>query len=225
LTSPRDKLSRTVILFVTICSFQRRRYASIEYDNRILLARIATIIQSKPSGNETCDTSELYSTSKREITKSRKRVELQKISDENHKMLKRIQEAPSAYKVAEWDEHARINELHKRSISAYPEYYDKLDRDILLAKSGGGGNLVCMPNNETIEPSNKIRSPHLNGSNSYGFNADALATSLNSANFHVLSGSHSADKILPHLRGKRKTSIDKVFPDWKKKSDVLISGV
>lgn len=177
------------------------------------MARIATIIQSKPSVNDAFETSELYSTSKREITKSRKKVELQKISDENHKMLKRIQQAPSAYKVTDWDEHARVNELHKRSISAFPEYYDKIDRDISHAKCGSPMNVIG-------EPSIKMRSP-----NGYGFNADVLTGSLDSANFIEYSGRLSGEKVLPHLQGKRKTSIDKVFPDWKKKSDVLISGV
>ena len=206
------------ILFFVVSSLQRRRYASIEYDNRILLARIATIIQSKPSTNEINETSDIYSTSKRELTKSRKKVELQKICDENHKLLKRIQTASSAYKVTEWDEHARVNELHKRNISAYPEYYEKIDRDNLLAKSGS-------PTYTSMEPSMKMRGQSLSSPNGHGINSNPLAGSVNSPDFLALSGRHSGEKVLPHLQGKRKTSIDKVFPDWKKKSDVLISGV
>lgn len=57
------------------------------------------------------------------MAKSKKRLEMVKITTENQRMLRRIQEVPPAYNHVEWEEHARENERHKRSMTIYPEYY------------------------------------------------------------------------------------------------------
>ena len=62
------------------------------------------------------------------MLRHKKKLEIQRITTENQRILRRLQEVPPAYNHAEWDEHARISEKNKRSMALYPEYYDKSDK-------------------------------------------------------------------------------------------------
>lgn len=133
-------------------------------------------MQSKTIDNEICETTAVHSSSKREIMKSRKKVELQKITHENQRMLRRIQEVSPAYNHTEWDEHARNSERHKRSISVYPEFYEKLDRDSLIAKDMQSTTAKCIPPDFSILSSNLPRSPPLTGTTSSGFSVFSVGS-------------------------------------------------
>lgn len=134
-------------------------------------------MQSKTIDNEICETTAVHSSSKREIMKSRKKVELQKITHENQRMLRRIQEVSPAYNHTEWDEHAKNSERHKRSISVYPEFYEKLDRDSLIAKDMLSTTAKSIPADFSILSSNLPRSPPLTGTTSSGFSVFSVGTS------------------------------------------------
>jgi hypothetical protein len=89
------------------------------------LERLATIVQAKTIDNQIDESTSSHAIFKKEMAKTKKRLEMTKITDENQRMLRRIQEVPPAYNHVEWEEHAKANERHKRSMTLYPEYYDK----------------------------------------------------------------------------------------------------
>ena len=110
--------------------FQRRKHAAIEYDNKLLLERLATIVQTKSVDNQIQQSTAIHATFKVEMLRHKKRLEIQRITTENQRILRRLQEVPPAYNHVEWDEHARINEKNKRSMALYPEYYVKSEKNI-----------------------------------------------------------------------------------------------
>ena len=65
------------------------------------------------------------------MLKNKTKMDLQKLTNENQQMLKRIQGAAPAYSQSDWLAHSKKTEIHKRRMSAYPEFYVKLDRDSL----------------------------------------------------------------------------------------------
>ena len=109
--------------------FQRRKHAAIEYDNKLLLERLATIVQTKQVDDQIQQSTAIHATFKVEMLRHKKRLEIQRITTENQRILRRLQEVPPAYNHVEWDEHARINEKNKRSMALYPEYYEKSDKN------------------------------------------------------------------------------------------------
>lgn len=108
--------------------FQRRKLAAIQNDNKILLDRLATIVQSKVD-DKPDPLAAVHASFKVEMLKTKKRHETEKINIENQRLLNRIRSVPPAYSNAEWQEHARISERHKRGMSLYPEFYEKSDKE------------------------------------------------------------------------------------------------
>ena len=115
-------------LLYTSLNEQRRKLAAIETDNKILLERLTTIVQSKID-DKTHPLTAVHASFKIDMLRTKKRIETQKITSENQRLLQRIRNVPPAYHHADWEAHARISERHKRSMSLYPEYYKKGDRD------------------------------------------------------------------------------------------------
>ena len=114
---------------------QRRKLAAVEHDNKLLLGRLAVIVQStKTLDNEINETTATHSMFKKDLLKNRQRIELQKITTENQKILKRIQSVQPAYNHSDWEAHAKQCDRHKKSMALYPEYYDKLEKELLVAK-------------------------------------------------------------------------------------------
>lgn len=101
-------------------------------DNIHIMGRLAAHSQSKMIDNEIRETTAVHSTFRKEMLKNRTKTDLQRITCENQQILKRIQEASPAYSQLEWMAHSRNNEIHKRRMSSYPEYYEKFDKDSLL---------------------------------------------------------------------------------------------
>ena len=116
---------------------QRRKYAAIEFDNKLLLERLAAVVQTKTIDNEVNEMTKLHTNFKKKLSLTKKKIEMQKITEENQRILKRIQEVPPAYNHFEWEEEAKVHDKHKRGMAIYPEYYEKLDREAALKKTNG----------------------------------------------------------------------------------------
>lgn len=108
---------------------KRREYALIEQNNKILLDRLAKIVQTKTIDNEMSADTQKHHELKQRLGLLKKRDQMQKITEDNQRLLKRIQDTPSAYNHLEWEEDARKLEAFKRTMSLYPEYYEKLDKE------------------------------------------------------------------------------------------------
>lgn len=102
------------------------------------------------------------------MAKTKKRLEMTKITDENQRMLRRIQEVPPAYNHVEWEEHAKANERHKRSMTLYPEYYDKHHKERTQLSSLGSKSQSRSPTHSVgfgdfnVIPDRTISNPNSN---------------------------------------------------------------
>ena len=116
---------------------KRRKFAAIEFDNKLLLERLAAVVQTKTIDNDVNEMTKLHTSFKKKLSLTKKKLQLAKISEENQRILKRIQEVPPAYNHLEWEEDARIHERIKRGMALYPEYYEKLDKEEAMRSPGG----------------------------------------------------------------------------------------
>lgn len=112
---------------------KRREFLNIEFDNKLMLERLAKVIQNKSIDNEIHQSVEMHAKFKKKLVATQKRSEMQKLTRENQQMLKRIQEVPPAYNHLEWEEDAKRKDHIKRCMALYPEYYEKLDKEKALA--------------------------------------------------------------------------------------------
>lgn len=129
-----------IISCLLILNSQRREFLSIEFDNKLLLERLAKVVQHKSIDNEIHHSIAFHQNFKKKLGVTKKRIEMQKITEENQRMLKRIQEVPPAYNHLEWEEEAKRRETIKRCMALYPEYYERLDAEKEqeeIKKSGG----------------------------------------------------------------------------------------
>ena len=125
---PKHNQWKTEFLTSIMFIFQRRKLAAIQSDNKILLDRLATIVQSKVDDKQD-PLMVVHASFKIDMLKTKKRLETERINSENQRLLNRIRLAPPAYSNVEWQEHARISERHKRSMALYPEFYDKSEKE------------------------------------------------------------------------------------------------
>lgn len=94
-----------------------------------MLERLAKVVQNKSIDNEIHKSVEMHSRFKKKLILTKKRIEMQKLTEENQRILKRIQEVPPAYNHLEWEEDARRKDHIKRCMALYPEYYERLDKE------------------------------------------------------------------------------------------------
>lgn len=104
---------------------QRRKFAAIEFDNRLLLERLAKIVQKKTIDNEIHAFIEEQKVFKAKLAQEKKQTVAHKITDENRRLLQRIQEVPPVYNHIEWEEQARERENIVKTMVLYPEFYQK----------------------------------------------------------------------------------------------------
>jgi hypothetical protein len=71
----------------------------------------------------------LHHAFRKQISVQKKKAEMAKITEQNHRLLRRIQEVPPAYNHLEWEEDAKHRENIKRILAMYPEYYERLEMD------------------------------------------------------------------------------------------------
>merc|ERR1719223_1025085 len=90
---------------------KRRNFASIEFDNKLLLERLAKIVQKKTIDNEIHESVATHATFKAKLGLTKKRLEMQRITEENQRLLRRIQEVPPAYNHLDWEEDYRRKEV------------------------------------------------------------------------------------------------------------------
>jgi hypothetical protein len=68
---------------------KRREFAMIEFDNKLLLQRLAKVVQNKSIDNEIHESVSMHQTFKAKLQLKVKKVQMQKIVDDNQKLLKR----------------------------------------------------------------------------------------------------------------------------------------
>lgn len=94
-----------------------------------MLERLAKVIQNKTIDNEIHHSVDMHAKFKKKLGLTQKRVQMQKLTVENQRILKRIQEVPPAYNHLEWEEDAKRKDHIKRCMALYPEYYERLDKE------------------------------------------------------------------------------------------------
>lgn len=72
---------------------------------------------------------------KKKLGMTKKRVAMQRLTEENQRILRRIQEVPPAYNHLEWEEDAKRKEHIKRCMALYPEFYERQDKEKERRKS------------------------------------------------------------------------------------------
>ena len=119
-----------VFIFNDNCRIlKRRHFLAIEFDNKLLLERLAKIVQKTSLDNQVHHSVEMHQKFKDKMRVTKKRVQMTKITDENQRLLRRIQEVPPAYNHLEWEEEAKEREHIIRTMALYPEYYERLDKE------------------------------------------------------------------------------------------------
>lgn len=113
---------------------KRRELLNIEFDNKLMLERLAKVIQHKTIDNEIHHSVHFHQQFKKKLSLQHRRDRMKKLTTENQAMLRRIQEVPPAYNHHEWEEEARRAEHIKRCMALYPEYYEKLDKEKEMQK-------------------------------------------------------------------------------------------
>jgi hypothetical protein len=91
-------------------------YAKIERENRLLLEKMSAIMQGNHGIDNKC-TSQQYSKS---MNKPFRKKQLQKITQENQAILRRIQTREPTYNHMQWEEERRVNEQLMRNICEHP---------------------------------------------------------------------------------------------------------
>jgi len=109
---------------------RRRQHAAIEFDNRLILERLAKVMQHKSIDNDAPRAKSIGRSQAR-------RLELQRITQENQRLLKRIQETEPAYNHLEWEEDAKKRATYIANMSEYAEQNMKITMPTILPKRHG----------------------------------------------------------------------------------------
>jgi hypothetical protein len=94
-----------------------------------LLERLAKIVQKKTLDNQVHHSVEMHQKFKDKMRVTKKRVHMMKITDENQRLLRRIQEVPPAYNHLQWEEEAKERDVIIRTMALYPEYYENKEKE------------------------------------------------------------------------------------------------
>jgi hypothetical protein len=109
---------------------EKLRYTSvIEMENRLMLERLAKVVQHKSIDNEIHKSVAMHAAFKKKLGLTKKRLHMQRITEENQNLLKRIQEVPPAYNHLEWEEEARRRDEVMRNMTVYPEMLEKREAE------------------------------------------------------------------------------------------------
>lgn len=144
---------------------------------------------------------------------------MQKIILENKRILRRIQEVPPAYNHTEWDEHARVTEKHRKSISIFPDQIERIGSHTLSGKDSMSGTWTAriattefstMASNVPKSPQAQIRgagtgagAPAGGGAApAFGFSVYGPLRTISPAG-RERGRSSSSDGTLPHLQTRK----------------------
>jgi Hemingway/CFA97 len=101
-----------------------RNKRRIEKENSIILTRLIKIIESgKSIDNSLHKSVEEQLLFKDKIRKCRKRLELERIMEENKNLHNRLIHVEPAYNHIKWELDAKRNDIIKKNMALYPEYY------------------------------------------------------------------------------------------------------
>lgn len=98
---------------------------------------------------------------------------MQKLTEENQRLLRRIQDVPSAYNRFEWEEDSKRNEIIKRCMALYPEFYEKQDKEKELRRhqrAGGSSVGSYEYQDQLMSPGNNIYKYNNNPNNNHNNN-------------------------------------------------------
>ena len=90
-----------------------------------MLERLAKIVQKKTIDNEVHEFIKQQKVFKEKLSVTKKRIEAHRITEENRRLLQRIQEVPPVYNHTEWEAEARERENTIKNMLLYPEFYEK----------------------------------------------------------------------------------------------------
>lgn len=113
-----------------------RQNALIEFDNRLVLERLAKVMQVKTIDNDPPRTKAIG-------RQQARRLELQRITQENQRLLRRIQETEPCYNHLEWEEDAKKRAVIMANMSEFSDANMKVDVPLTVSqvqaqqKSGG----------------------------------------------------------------------------------------
>ena len=82
---------------------------------------------------------------KKKLALRGKQLEMQKITEENLRLLKRIQKVPPAYNRFEWEEDAKRKDHIKRCMCLYPEFYERQEKEKAMKQSMKRASTAGLP--------------------------------------------------------------------------------
>lgn len=94
-----------------------------------MLERLAKVVQKKTIDNQMHESVAFHRYFKKKLGLVKKRIEMQKITEENQYLLRRIQEVPPAYNHLEWEESAKDRKTILKTMALYPEFYERLEQE------------------------------------------------------------------------------------------------
>ncbi len=136
---------------------RRRMHAAIERDNRELLTRLGKAMQIKNIDNESKVSKGVS------LQATKRRIELERITDDNLRLLDRLQKTIPAYDHIAWEKEAESREKILMNMTEFPELYKprytlpkKLTNMAKSAspKKGAGKKQDIDANTNTIEKNN-----------------------------------------------------------------------
>ena len=139
-----NKSEMDKVMLICLCSVLIRSWIGVHiwfclcYCRDVTLLRLAKIVQKKTIDNEIHESVATHATFKAKLGLTKKRLEMQRITEENQRLLRRIQEVPPAYNHLDWEEDYRRKDHIKKSMSLYPEFYAKQEAEEALKKSQMG---------------------------------------------------------------------------------------
>ena len=104
----------------------------------LILFYLVAFVYDKTIDNEIHESVATHATFKAKLGLTKKRLEMQRITEENQRLLRRIQEVPPAYNHLDWEEDYRRKEVIKKSMSLYPEFYKEKEEAEALALTKSG---------------------------------------------------------------------------------------
>ncbi len=96
----------------------------------MLLERLANIMQSKSTDNDNN-----FLQYQRSLTAINRRAELERITEDNQRLLKRIQEAEPCYNHLTWEESEKERSKLLKNMSEFPESFQENRRRLLQDNS------------------------------------------------------------------------------------------
>ena len=97
----------------------------IDIENKMLLERIAKKIQTSTLDNKLHPSTKMHSKFKKYLSYTKNKIYLEKITNENNELLKKIQKVPPVYNHIKWREQEEKRKIILKNMSLYPEYYKK----------------------------------------------------------------------------------------------------